>query len=525
MKQVQEETKSRSRYVKSLENSSAVLTKQFFAAAWLGKKSICLSVLIFTLMGCSFAPKYHRPAMPIPEHFKEPGQWVEIKSIPRIVAPDGWWQAFHDPVLNDLENQLNRANQDLKLAYAHFQEAASLVQVARSYFFPTIQALFNADRQQNSRTVANPAATSVFNQFLLGSFLSYELDAWGSIRNSVIASERSANASAADMASIRLSLQAELANNYFALRGSDEAQQILDTTVVAYQQALYLTKNRYQGGAAPIADVDEAETQLENAKTQAEDMRLQRAQFEHAIAVLVGEVPSNFSLRPAKSPHVFLAIAPNVPSTILERRPDIVAAESRVQAANANIGVARAAFFPALELTGSAGFQSRTLANLISKPSLFWSLGPQSLLSLSQPVAQVTLFDGGRLRGLLNQAKAQYFETVAGYRQTVLTAFQEVEDNLIAIHQLDKEYRTQKAAARAAKRAWDQELYRYKGGLVTFLEVVVVENTALQSELSLVNIRTRRQVASIQLIKALGGGWSLDIGKKKTKGALYSKPR
>ncbi|VEB35021.1 efflux transporter outer membrane subunit [Legionella cherrii] len=477
------------------------------------KKLISAGVLLFALVGCSLAPPYHRPAMPIPEQFKEPGKWLKIKSAPQIVAPDAWWLAFHDPVLNDLEQQLSVANQDLKLAYAHFQEAISLVQVARSYFFPTIQGLFNADRQQNSRTVANPPATPVFNQFLLGGFLSYELDAWGSVRNTVIANESNAKASAADMASIRLSLQAALATNYLALRGSDEAQRILDTTVVAYQKALYLTKKRYQGGAAPISDVDEAETQLENAKTMAADMRLQRAQLEHAIAVLVGEIPSNFSLAPAKSPRVFLAIAPNLPSTILDRRPDIVAAESRVIAANANIGVARAAFFPVIDLTGSGGFQSRSLSNLISKPSLFWSLGPLSLLSLTQPVAEVTLFDGGRLRGLLNQAKAQYFETVATYRQTVLTAFQEVEDNLVAINQLDKEYQSQKAAARAAKRAWDQELYRYKGGLVTFLQVVVVENAALQSKLSLVNIYTRRQIASIQLIKALGGG-ALELGKK-----------
>ncbi|WP_454783028.1 efflux transporter outer membrane subunit [Legionella sp. WA2022007384] len=479
------------------------------------KKLLGAGALVFALMGCSLAPTYHRPIMPIPEHFKEPGKWVEIKSTPKIVSPDAWWQAFNDPVLNDLENQLNGANQNLKLAYAHFQEATSLVQVARSYFFPFMQGLFNADRQQNSRTVANPVTPPVFNQFLVGGFLSYELDAWGSVRNSVIASERTATASAADVASVRLSLQAELANDYFALRGSDEAQRILDTTVIAYQKALYLTKNRYRGGAAPIADVDEAETQLENAKTMAADMRLQRAQFEHAIAVLVGEIPSNFSVPPAKSPKIFLEIAPNIPSTLLERRPDIVAAESRVQAANANIGVARAAFFPEIDLSGSAGFQSKSLANLISKPSLFWALGPLSLLTLTQPVAQVTIFDGGRLRGLLNQAKAQYFETVATYRQTVLTAFQEVEDNLIAIHQLDKEYRSQNAAARAAQRAWDQELYRYEGGLVTFLQVVVAENTALQSKLALVNIHTRRQIASIQLIKALGGGWSLDMGKKR----------
>lgn len=279
--------------------------------------------------------------------------------------------------------------------------------------------------------------------------------------------------------------------------------------------------------------MDEAKTQLENAKTQASDMRLQRAQLEHAIAVLIGEIPSNFSLAPVHSSNVFLSITPNIPSTILDRRPDIVAAEARVQAANANIGVARAAFFPIIDLTGSIGFQSKSLTNLISKPSLFWSLGPLSLLTLSQPVAQVTLFDGGRLRGLLNQAKAQYFETVASYRQTVLTAFQEVEDSLIAVHQLDKEYRSQKAAARAAKRAWNQEIYRYQGGLVTFLQVVVVENAALQSELSLVNIRTRRQIASIQLIKALGGGWSIDMGKKNkssfsesdamNKGEAYSR--
>lgn len=477
------------------------------------RKVIAAGVLVFALGGCSLAPHYHRPAMPIPEHFKEPGKWVEIKSLPRIIPPNGWWMAFHDPVLNDLEYQLNAANQNLQVAYARFQEALSLVQVARSYFFPSIQGLFNADRQQNSRTVANPVSPPVFNQFLLGGFLSYELDVWGSIRNSVIANESNAKASAADIASIRLSLQAALANNYFALRGSDEAQQILDTTVVAYQKALYLTKKRYQGGAAPISDVDEAQAQLENARTMAADMRLQRAQLEHAIAVLVGEIPSNFSLTPAKSPRVFLAISPSLPSTILDRRPDIIAAEARVQAANATIGVARAAFFPVIDLTGSAGFQSRSLANLISKPSLFWSLGPLSLLTLTQPLAEVTVFDGGRLRGLLNQAKAQYFETVAAYRQVVLTAFQEVEDSLIAIHQLDREYRSQKAAARAAKRAWQQELYRYQGGLVTFLQVVVVENIALQSELSLVNIRTRRQIASIQLIKALGGGWSLNMGK------------
>jgi len=470
-----------------------------------------------SLVGCSLAPTYERPPMPIPEHFKETGTWIKVKSKPRIVKPDAWWKAFHDPTLNELEDKLTVANQDLKVAYAHYQEAFATSQVARSYFFPTLQALFNADRMQNSRTEANAPSQLDYNQFVVGAFLSYELDAWGAIRNEVVATERQAKASAADVATIHLSLHAELASDYFALRGADEQQRILDTTVVAYKKALYLTKRRYEGGAAPVSDVDEAETQLENAKTMATDNHLNRAQLEHAIAVLVGEIPSNFSLAPAKLPKRFLAIAPNMPSTLLERRPDIVAAELRVQAANASIGVARAAFFPQFELTSTLGFQSQSLSNLISKPSLFWALGPLSLLSITQPIAEVTIFDGGKLRSLLNKAKADYYATVATYRQSVLTGFQDVEDNLIAIKQLDKEHITQDAATRAAIRAWKQETYRYKGGLVTFLQVVITENTALQAELASVNVRVRRQIASVQLIKALGGGWSLDVSRHKTR--------
>ncbi|MGC1182565.1 efflux transporter outer membrane subunit [Legionella sp.] len=479
------------------------------------KKRIILGLFVITLIGCSLAPTYERPFMPIPEHFKEIGTWIPVKVEPQLVPPDAWWQAFHDPVLNDLEEKLTLANQDLRVAYAHYQEAFAQAQVARSYFFPTIQALFNADRQQNPRTVANPGNSFIYNQFLVGGYVSYEVDAWGAVRNEVVATDRLAKASAADVATTHLSLHAELASDYFALRGSDEQQRILDATVVAYQKALYLTKKRFTGGAAPVADVDEAETQLENAKTMAADIRLKRAQLEHAIAVLVGEIPSNFSLRPGKLPKHYLSIMPNMPSTLLQRRPDIVAAELRVQAANANIGVARAAFFPQITLTAVGGFESKSLANLISKPSLFWSLGPFSLLTLVQPIAEVTVFDGGRLRSLLNKAKADYYATVAFYRQTVLTAFQDVEDNLIAIKQLDKEQVTQSAATHAALRSWKQEQYRYTGGLVTFLQVVVVENTALQSELALVNVRTRRQIASVQLIKALGGGWSFDLGTPK----------
>ncbi|MFT4059721.1 MAG: efflux transporter outer membrane subunit [Legionella sp.] len=477
------------------------------------KKLIIPGVLAFSLIGCNLAPKYERPAMLLPEHFKEAGTWLKVAGTPHIVAPDAWWEAFHDPILNDLERKLTAANQDLRVAFAHYQDAYALAQVARSYYFPTIQGLFNADRQQTSHTVANPPKVFNYNQILVGGYLSYEVDAWGSVRNAVVNADNLAKASAADVAAIHLSLHAELANDYFYLRGSDEQQRILDKTVRAYYKALYLTKQRYKGGVAPIADVDEAQTQLENAKTQAEDMRLQRAQLEHAIAVLVGEVPSNFSMASGKLPSRFLAIEPNLPSTLVQRRPDIIAAERRVIAANANIGVARAAFFPQFTFTSTGGFQSKTFSNLFSKPSLFWSLGPLSLLTLVQPVAEVTIFDGGRLRSLLNQAKADYYGVVASYRQAVLTAFQEVEDNLIALKQLDKERVTQEAATRAAIRAWQQEIHRYRGGLVTFLQVVIVENAALQSELASVMVRTRRQMASIQLIKALGGGWSVALNR------------
>lgn len=476
-------------------------------------KMIIPSLFVIALMGCSLAPKYERPLMPIPEHFKETGKWVKVKSNPQKVTFEPWWQAFNDPVLNDLEEKVTHANQDLKLAFAHYQSAYALAQVARSNLFPTAPSLFNASRVENSKTVANPTTNTLFNQLLLGVNLNYEIDAWGRVRNTVIANARQASASAADLATTRLSLHAELASDYFSLRGSDEQQRILDNTVSSYQKALYLTKKRYQGGASPVADVYEAETQLENAKTMAADVRIRRAQFENAIAVLVGEIPSNFSLVSAKMPKRVLAIAPNLPSTLLERRPDVASAELRVEAANANIGVARAAFFPQLNLTGTIGYQSQSLANLISKPSLFWSIGPPNLLTITQPIAQLTLFDGGKLRGLLNRAKADYYATVATYRKTVLTAFQEVEDNLVAIRLLDKAIRTQDAAARSARLAWQQEQYRYTGGIVTFLQVAIVENTALQAELAAVNVHTRRQIASIQLVKALGGGWFLSEDK------------
>ena len=469
---------------------------------------IVLSVLTYSLTSCSLAPNYQRPPMPIPEHFKETGKWLPAQSISPNTKIEPWWETFQDPILNDLEEKLGPANQNLQIAFYRYQQANALVQVARSQFFPTARGVANANRQENSENIADPTTPRVYNNALIGVGVNYEVDAWGSIRNAVAKSKSIAKASAADLAAISLSLHAELASDYFTLRGYDESQRILDKTVIAYQKALFLTKKRHQGGASPIEDVDNAQAQLENAKTLAAEMHLKRAQLEHAIAILLGQIPSHFSLRPAKLPLYRISVVPTLPSTLLERRPDVAAAELRVKAANANIGIARAAFFPSFNLGTIIGYQSQSLSNLISKPSLFWSLGPTSALSLLQPMASTTLLDGGRLLGLLKQANASYFETVATYRQTVLTAFQEVEDSLVAIRQLDKENQSQSAASRAANRALVQSQNRYRGGITTFLNVVITENIALQSDLARVSILTRRQIASVQLIKALGGGWA-----------------
>jgi NodT family efflux transporter outer membrane factor (OMF) lipoprotein len=473
------------------------------------KQVVTLGLLIL-LTACSFAPKTQTPAMPIPTHFKATEVWKPARTVPLEAGNILWWKMFDDPILNDMEARLQGANQDLKAAFARYQNARAVLQSVSSALFPTVTAIAGASRQQISTTTANSSATTMplFNNFLLASEVSYILDLWGQVRNSIAASKSLVGASAADLDAIALSLHSELAIDYMTLRGYESMQAVLDRTVVAYQKALYLTRQRHSGGAVPISDVDQAIAQLENAKTAATDMRLKRAQLENAIAVLLGDIPSNFTMPKSNRAMKKITMAPYLPSALLERRPDIAAAEYRVKAANAQIGVACAAFFPQVDLISLAGFQSATIKNLFNHPSLLWSLGPSNLLSLTQPMIEWTVFDGGNLRGLLNQAKSHYFETVAIYRQTVLTAFQEVEDNLVAIRRLDQEYQSQQLATQAAERALMQARYQYKGGIITFLEVVVVEDIALQAELASISIQIRRQIASIQLIKALGGGWA-----------------
>ena len=469
-------------------------------------------LFVMILSGCSFAPKYERPPMNVPTSYKESGKWLRAQPSSATLDRGPWWSMYGDPVLNELEAKVVCANQNIKAALARYDQARAVLAEQSAAYYPSLIGVFNASRQEASKNVANPLPVSLFNDKLLAVNLTYEVDLWGRVRNSVAVARSLTQASAADLAAIDLSLHAELASDYFALRGDDIAQHILDQSVVMYRKALYLTRKRYEGGAAPIADVDQAQTQYNAAKTQAADMRLNRAKLEHAIAVLIGQPPAAFSLAPSLSKAKCVAVVPQLPSTLLERRPDIAEAELKVQAANFDIGVARAAFFPALNLSAAIGYESTLFSNLLKRPSLAWSLGPTTASALlndgSMPLLTQTIFDGGKLIALSQQASARYFETVANYRQTVLTAYQEVEDSLVALRRLDQENKTQTAATLAAKRAMSQAMYRYKGGLTTYLDVVVIQNIALQTELTSTDIRTRRQLASIQLIKALGGGYA-----------------
>ena len=349
------------------------------------------------------------------------------------------------------------------------------------------------------RTVG-PGPTRTGNSFVVGGDLSYEVDLFGRIRSTVSNARANEQASAGDAAALALALQAELATDYFTLRGLDIEQQLLDHTASDYEKALQLTQNLYNGGAAAIADVDQAQAQLELARTQAEDTRLRRAQTEHAIAVLVGREASAFSLdaRAGDTVHSLPAVTLGMPSQLLERRPDVAAAERRVAAANANIGVARAAYFPVLDLMATAGSQAGTTAALFTVPARYWSIGPQLLF---------TVFDGGLHAAQSAQAHAAYDEQVANYRGVVLTAFQDVEDNIAAIRQLQRESVTQAAAVTATQGALDQANLRYKGGIVTYLEVVSTENAALSARLSAADIEIRRATATVLLVKALGGDW------------------
>src|ERR1700733_3090592 len=462
------------------------------------------AVWLLALNACSFAPAYKTPdSAAAAVAYKESGDWKPAEPADAQVRGD-WWNLFQDPALDRIETQVADANQDLKAAYARLLQARAAVRISRADLFPTLTVGSSATR---SRTSVNspkfpPGAQPVSNNFDLEADLSYEIDVWGRVRNAVASARANEQASVADLATLNLAIRAELATDYFTLRSEDTQQQLLDKTVYDYAKALQLTQNLYNGGAAALADVAQAQAQLETARTQAADIGLQRAQTEHAIAVLLGQNPSVFHMD--VNPYIIAVVPPPIdsglPSSLLERRPDVAAAERRTAAANAQIGVARAAYFPVFSLGAAAGFDSASTSSWLSAPSRTWSLGPAA--------GVLTVFDAGRHRAQTAQAKAVYDEQVANYRGTVLIAYQEVEENLGGLRQLQQESISEAAAVNSTATVLQQAQFRYKAGLVTYLEVSIAETTALQAQLANVAIQVRRMVASVLLVKALGGGWS-----------------
>ena len=456
------------------------------------------------LAGCSLAPVYVRPATaPPPDSYNEVGDWKLAQ--PADTQPRGpWWNVYRDGELDALEGRVTSSNQNLKAAFARLEQARAQMRYVRTNYLPTITASASASRYRTS--VNAPQYSTVKpttqNNLQLESDLSYEIDVFGRVRNSVAAARASAQASAADLAVVDLSLHSELAMDYFTLRSEDAQQVLLDQTVSAYAAALQLAQNLYNGGAAPLSDVAQAQAQLETARTQDEDVRLRRAQTEHAIAVLVDQQASRFHLEPRPLPLEVAPppIDPGLPSTLLERRPDVAAAERRVASANASIGVARAAGFPVFSLAAALGFESTHGSTWIDAPSTLWALGPGMVL---------TLFDGGRRHALTDQARAAYDEQVANYRTAVTVAYSEVEDWLAALRQLERENTSESAAVEATRTELEQANYRYKAGAATYLEVVVAENASLAARLSAADIQARRMNASVLLVKALGGGWDV----------------
>ena len=436
--------------------------------------------------GCAIGPNYQRPQDATPQAYKEAGDWLVAQ--PQDTAPKGkWWEVFNDPALNQLEERVNVSNQNLKAAEARYTQARAAVQSARAGFFPAVSLDSSATR-----------ARGVPNRYSIALDARWEIDVWGRIRRLLEAARAGEEASAADLEGARLSLQAELATNYFQLRVTDTTIDLLEDSVKAFNTSYTVTQNRYAAGVAGRADVVQAQTQLRSTEAQAIDQRVTRAQLENAIAVLVGEAPSTFTLPRAPFKVRIPEIPPGVPSTLLQRRPDIAAAERNMAAANARIGVAEAAYFPALTLTGAIGFASNELHSLFSAPSRFWSLGAG--------LAGTVLDFGGR-SAAVTSARAAYDEALAAYRETVLEGFQEVETDLAAAHWLAEESNVQQEAARAARESVTLTVNQYKAGTVSYLNVVQVQATQLGEERTVVTLLGRRLAASIALIRALGGTW------------------
>jgi NodT family efflux transporter outer membrane factor (OMF) lipoprotein len=463
------------------------------------------------LAGCNLAPAYQTPATPTPAPaFKEAGPWTT--AVPSDGAPRGdWWTLYGDPTLTALESRVEGANPTLREALARYDQARAFASEAEANLYPFVSTTdtLSTNKQSANRPLRSPNQPTYYGANTIGGEIDYDLDLWGRLRNEAAAGKAEAQASAGDLESIRLSLEAELADDYLQLRGLDAEAALLGATVAAYQKKLNLTVIRHDGGIATGADVALAQTQLETARAEVADVAAARAQFENAIASLVGEEASSFQLAAAQ-PDIHLPQIPiGVPSTLLERRPDVAAAERRAYAANRLIGVAKAAFYPDISLQALGGLQSTQLANWITAPNSFWTLGPQ----LAMP-----LFEGGLRRAELRAAKANFEAVSADYRAVVLGAFQDVEDNLALLNHLSTEAASEQAAVTAAARTQNLSLTSYRGGSANYLGVVITESALFEAQRAALAIKTRRLVASVELIHALGGGWTReDLGKAPTR--------
>jgi NodT family efflux transporter outer membrane factor (OMF) lipoprotein len=457
-------------------------------------RTLALAALLMLPGACAVGPGYVRPGVATPAAYKEAGDWKIAQ--PRDEIKRGkWWEIFNDARLGALAEQVDISNQNVRIAEARLRQARALAQAARAGLFPSVTGGASVSRGSSASGTTARAPSTTYD---LSLDAGWEIDVWGRVRRTVESNVAGAQASAADLEAARLSAQAELASGYFQLRALDAQRRLLDDSVAAFQKSLDLTRNRYAAGVAGKVDVVQAETQLKSTQAQALDLGVQRAQLEHAIATLVGKPPAEFALAPVSLNVAMPPMPMGLPSELLERRPDIAAAERRVAAANAQIGVAEAAFFPSLTLSASAGFQGSSYARWLTAPSRFWSVGP----ALAQ-----SIFDAGSRRALSAQAIAAYDATVAAYRQTVLGGFQEVEDNLAALRILEQEAGVQQEAVHAARQSLELTLNQYKAGTVSYLNVVTVQTAWLANERAAVVILGRRLTAAVTLVKALGGGW------------------
>ena len=461
---------------------------------------VAATALSAALAACSLAPDYRAPAVTVPTAFKETGPWTQATPADQIHR-GAWWQAYGDPLLDRYEAQLAAQSPTLEEAAARYDAARAFAREAAADALPTVGAgaQFTRNRQSNNRPLRGSNQPDIYSADTVGLAAGYELDFWGRVRNEVAAGRAEAQASAADLESVRLSLQAELADAYVRLRSLDAEAALLDDAVDAYDKAYAITHDRFTEGLVSDLDVSRAETQLQSTRAQAADLAAQRAAYEHAIASLVGEPASSFAI-PAKVVALTLPnVATDLPSTLLQRRPDIAAAERRAAEANARIGVARAAFFPRIDLAADGGWQNTAFADLLAPGNTFWLLGPQAAL---------TIFDGGRRKARVDEARAELAAASAQYRERVLRAFREVEDNLATLNHLAVEAQDQTAAVKAADRTQAAALIRYKEGAVNYLEVVTAQAADLQARRTNLEIEDHRLQASVNLVRALGGGWS-----------------